>query len=246
MLSIQCVKSGIILPSAPGAIRPGEAPSLFDGTGTGFGAADRFQRGNTSYHALKAVSGTLEAHVLSYSIYSPVRARISLLDSSGSYVSATAYDNVYSGSSGFVNYDTALVARNLPAGDYYLQVTSSRLDSAYYPGGEIPLDDVPFVVITGSINEGSPPLAGAIPANGRCALTENFASYSSPPGDPPRTSLREDDEVGFCGSIREAGGGDANPPASAIIGWFLPYILMLIAFQIRFHRPRFGTCAPSG
>jgi hypothetical protein len=90
----------------------------------GFGVADQLGFFGSSQYRLRGVSGRLEIHVLSYSLYSPIRPRVSLRDAAGNGVNAQVFDTVYRGDSGYVNYDSAVVAEGLPAGDYVLSVSS--------------------------------------------------------------------------------------------------------------------------
>ncbi|MGK5083738.1 carboxypeptidase regulatory-like domain-containing protein, partial [Bdellovibrionota bacterium FG-1] len=180
------------------------APAIYDSArnSRGFGLADRLNGSNPSYYRLQKVSGHLEVHALSYSLYSPIHPQLELLDINGKTIAAAkSVASVYSGDSGFTNFDGALTADALEAGDYFLKITASTLDSTRYPAGPVALDTVPFVVVTGSVNESPPPLATDLSLNARCRMDEAFASYSSPGGDPPRqaTSTNSTNGAGFCG-----------------------------------------------
>ncbi len=216
-------------------------PVIFDGSrgDKGFGVTDRFGSTGRIRFELKDVSGTIEIHSLAYSLYSPVHATLRLLDSWGQVVQAQSAMTVYQGVSGYVNYDSALIARELPKGDYTLEVSGSGLSRSFYPAGPVSVDAVPFVVITGSVNEPAPSLASKIPFNARCRMDENFAAYTSPPGNPPRSSIEEDSEfIGFCGRMSQmndadgSGDGPSSPGAGALISWFLPWVFMLLAARI--------------
>ena len=206
------------------------APMIYNGASeaSGFGAVDRFLGSSINYYKLKSLTGHLELHVLDYSIYSPVHSKIELMDSAGNPVEAKIVDHVYSSESGYINFDSALVAEGL-AGDYTLKISGASLASTLYPAGITLLDSVPFLVITGSVNEGAPPLASITPVNAHCRMDENFAAYTSPPGNPPRASLKgKEDGVGFCGTISSGGSGQdgGGTPFSAILGWMLPWVAM--------------------
>lgn len=217
------------------------APTIYDGAAGqgGFGVADQFNYSNSMYYRLAAVSGRVEVRAMGYSLYSPVHAVVSLLDSRGSPVPAQRATSVYSGVSGYVNYDSAVVAENLPPGDYWVRVTSnSTLDESLYPAGMVSLDSVHFVLLTGSVNEPGPPMSGALAFNARCRMEENFAAYSSPPGPPQRHSMDQDGGIGFCGSLSTgtgkssgSSGGPTPPSAGAIAGWFLPWVAMALFAQ---------------
>ncbi|MGE1166855.1 hypothetical protein ACQJ0Y_27400, partial [Peribacillus simplex] len=90
-------------------------------------------------------------------------------------------------------------------GDYVLRVTSSELNASLYPAGPISLDSVPFLVVTGSLNEGPPALAALIPNNARCRMNENFARYASPPGPPERRDPEDLNGIGFCSTVSDRG-----------------------------------------
>jgi hypothetical protein len=231
-----------------------EAPAIYDGASGahGFGMADRFTGSGTLNYKLTDVKGHLEIHALSYTLYSPVHASLELYDSYGNAVQATRAENIYQGESGYVNYDSALVADDLPEGDYELHVSSRSLRASLYPAGPLSVDNVPFLLITGSVNEQAPSLASTLPFNGRCRMDENFAQYHSPPGPPKRHSLAPRDPIGFCGIVARAafrrggpGGGGGTPPsasAGAIVGWFLPWVLMaLLARWFRWRDLRVET-----
>ena len=217
----------------------GTAPQVFAGGSGGFGVVDRFSYSTSVYYKLRAVSGHLDLHGVSFSLYSPAKTTLELIDSRGMQVmAADAEDYVYRGDSGFVNYDSRLVADNLPMDDYTVRVSYSTLGASYYPAGPVSLDSVPFVVLTGSVNEAEPALESQIPFNSRCRQDENFATYVSPAGDPPR-HMQGQGSVGFCGRVEAAGqgkgpggrmGGGGTPGAGggagAVAGWFLPYLVM--------------------
>ena len=67
----------------------------------------------------------MEVHAMSYSLYSPIKVTMELVDPDGQSVQVEKSEPVYQGESGFVDYDTALVAKDLPDGDYYLSQTTS-------------------------------------------------------------------------------------------------------------------------
>ncbi len=246
-LTVQCSgTNGAAIADDASASSASTAPQIYDGTsGTklnGFGMSDRFTGSNTKYYLLHALSGHVEIHALSYSLYSPIHPALSLLDSNGNPVSGQSVDKVYTGDSGYVNYDSAFIADGLPSGDYYIQVTATSLNVTLYPAGPILLDTAPFLVITGSVNEPSPALAGTLPFNARCRMDENFAPYSSPPGNPPIASQggQNGGKVGFCGSLSTTdrnSDSSQGPPLSAVIGWLLPWFAMAaVARLARFVR----------
>jgi hypothetical protein len=202
-----------------------------------FGIVDQLSPPLTQTYRLKNVSGKLQIHAVSYSLYSPVRAILSLYSGDGGWVDAKISDPVYQGDSGYVNHDTSLLTEELPPGDYILRVTASRLQANDYPAGPISLDSIPFLVLTGALNPSNPPLSTTLPTNARCRLAENFPNYQSPPGEPSRSQPKSDSSGGGCGSIHDrSNNSDSNHqgplPSSEVLAWFLPWSLVLFAWRI--------------
>jgi hypothetical protein len=210
---------------------------VYDGSrdGSGFGAIERLSTSGNAYFSLRSVSGRLEVHALGYSLYSPVDPKITILDSFGNEVALINEDNVYPGTSGFMNYDAVSIASDLPVGDYLIQVSGKTLHHSLYPAGPVSLDAVPFIFVTGSLNESEPALANSMAWNARCRMDENFEMYTSPPGPPRRSSVisQQEDGLGFCGTTSppRSGGAGGNPPN--VIGWLLPWLFMLFATKWR-------------
>lgn len=226
-LTARCT-SGAAVNSLGGTMALGSAPVVHEGATGGFGVVDRIGNSGTYYYKVRSVSGKLEVRALAYSLYSPIRAKVRLLNSLGVEVSnVEVADSVYVGSSGFVNYDSALIASDLPSDDYVVEVSSVRLNETVYPAGNRSVDSVPFVMLAGSVNQGGP--TGDLAFNARCRMDENFPAYSSPPGGPPRFAGDIEEGTGFCGTLggsdgKSGGGGGAS--AGAIAGWFLPWLMM--------------------
>jgi hypothetical protein len=196
------------------------------------------------FYKLEGVQGHLEIHALTYSLYSPARSILTLLDSSGNKVSTTTFDNVYQGESGYVNFDSALYADPLPIGNYYLKISSTELDMNLYPAGPVAIDSMPFLVLSGSVNETAPPLTESLANNARCQMEEDFPAYTSPPGNPPRHLEESEKSTGFCSTIQKPqnnsrkSGSDNGPSAGAIVGWFLPFLALgLITRMLRRANP---------
>jgi hypothetical protein len=241
-VSVRC-KSSTAIASALGtaSFSLASAPVIYDGLsdGNGFGIMDRFGYFNTMYYRLNLAGGALEIHALSYSLYSPVKVSLALLDASGSVVQARADGPVYVSESGFVNYDAAIRA-DVPPGDYFLRVAADGLNPTMYPAGPMLLDAVPFMLLTGSVNEGLPALAGELPVHARCRMNDNFAGYVSPPGNPQRASKDEGSAVGFCGTIGTVGDGrpgGSGPGSGAIAGWLLPWVMMALMARVAKRHP---------
>ena len=196
---------------------------------------DQINSGQVNTYHLSGVSGHLEIHTLAYGLYSPIHPSPTLYDKEGNIVLSTILDPVYIGDSGYQNQDVTLMADNLPYGDYTLKITAERVSAGFYPAGPIALDKVPFILVSGSINEESSSL-GQIPNNARCRQDENFPKYSSPVGPPPKTkTFLDENQTGFCSTIRDdsddsshpPGGGTRTPDMGAIIGWLLPWTFMM-------------------
>src|SRR5262249_21391595 len=96
-----------------------------------------------------------------------------------------------------------------------------------YPGATYNMDSRDFFLLTGSLNEAAPPLAAVYPYNARCRMSENFPAYQSPAGDPPG--------VGFCGAVH-AQGENPGPTTAELVGWSLPWLMMITAFFAQRHR----------
>jgi hypothetical protein len=214
------------------------APIAFNPAASGavFGYVDRLDRG-TKYVSLSGVGGNLEIKALSYSLYSPMRTQLSLSDTRRNIINTRRLDRAFEGNSGFTDLDSSLSVQNLPLGDYVLAISGTPVSSSSYPGGQGPIDSVPFVVLTGVQNPTALTMIDIFPPNSRCAVSESFGPYTSPPGDPPRSTLLEEDSVGFCGSIQNRSSSNHGTPLSAIIGWFMPYVLALAIVRRLRSRP---------
>ncbi|HAR43039.1 MAG TPA: hypothetical protein DCS07_10495 [Bdellovibrionales bacterium] len=175
-------------------------------------------------------------------MYSPIRTELKLENSYGQEVASRISHPVYEGDSGFANFDAFLTAELPEPGDYFLSVTGMNMSSSMYPAGPMLLDGTPFVVLSGSLNDPTPNLAPDIPNNARCRMSEAFAQYSSPAGDPPRSSRDKDSGgVGFCGTVdtdakRLKGdsmpGFESGASPFAIVAWFLPWLFMALIRMI--------------
>ncbi len=207
-----------------------------------FGTLDRISKTNTNYYRLPGISGHVEIHAMSYSLYSPLHPSLSLLTPNGSSVDTEVFDPIYRGDSGYINYDSAITAEELPYGDYLLKVSFTRLQANNYPGGPVSLDSLPFLLLTGSINEEKPTLSALIPTNGRCRTPEIFEPYSSPSGMPIHSPNQPESKgMGSCGAVQYKPPNEAHQNSSSStsnrIGWLLPWLLMGFAGRaaIRLH-----------
>ena len=228
-----------------------------------FGITDKIEGGHpnaydTTYE-LPQISGNLEIHALAYSLYSPLHLSMSLgaLDSppdsppdshsnsasDSRAIPSQILDPSYVGESGFKNYDSVLIAEDLPLGNYKLRVTGEALSANDYPAGPVSLDSIPFILITGTLNKGPLRLEAVLPPNSRCRnfqdSSENFPSYSSPSKSPLASPPNSNGGTGFCATQRPAqtsehnehNGPPPNAPAS-ILGWFLPWIFIFVSFKL--------------
>ena len=240
-LIIHCDKAGAaFIPGNPLSSDLSDSPilNLEIGNQGEAGVVDGFLNSDNKYYRLLGVSGHLEAHALAYSLYSPIHPTISLLNLGGKVVATQTLDPVYEGDSGFSNRDSALIADDLPSGDYLLKVTEKHLEAKDFPAGTVSLDHTPFVIVAASLNGASPAMASAIPPNARCRGQEDFPDYSSPPGLPPRASTQSSSGgTGFCGSVnRQNEEHPLQPPSSgAMIGWFIPWLLMGLTLRVLIH-----------
>jgi hypothetical protein len=205
-----------------------------------FALVDQLTPTQALEYRIPSLSGHIEIHAVSYSLYSPIHPSLTLISTDGNDIHPQVSDPVYRGDSGYINYDTSLIAENLPPGDYILKIASRRLQANDYPAGPISLDSTPFVVITGSNYSETPFLSSVLPTNARCRGSEAFPSYQSPPGLPRRSPLYQGDSGGgFCGTIRDKS-KPPRPPLGpgAIFAWFLPWVICLttLRFLIRLQR----------
>jgi hypothetical protein len=247
---------GQAISTSVGANAMATAPVIFSplaGDPTGFSYVDSFRSSDKSqespesgesgaattlFYKLQGISGHLEIHALSYSLFSPIHADLALLDSAGNVV-FKATPSVYLGDSGYVNFDTAINANGLAEGDYTVRLTASLVDYWDYPMGEMLVDENPFFLLTGSLNEPEPSLKESLPVNARCRMLEKFPTYSQPAGSPPRLSIDgQDSGGGFCSTVNSE---RPKPPfgAARVIAWFLPWLMM--AGYVRLLRRRLAA-----
>ncbi len=178
-----------------------------------FAFLDSVPYSTSKTYSLENVSGNLTLYVMSFSLYSRVKATLSLTDENntvvGRYSNPNYQSSTYrstSGNSGFQNYDGILTAENL-SGNYTLHLTTQSA-SAYYPAGSLSLDSNPFLIVFGSAAAAAPvtssessddsnpdtapnplpssPVSSQLAQNARCRALEDFPTYSSPPGNPIR------------------------------------------------------------
>lgn len=232
-LTVSCTNGGAPgLAALPGTGSRTTAPVVAQGSRV-VGADAWPSTAGTRWYKLPQVQGHLEVRAMSYSLYSPAQVTITLTDANGATVAgAQSFSSTYTGSSGYTNYDSLVMADNLPAGDYYLRATGIILSSSQYPAGPLAVDEEIYLLLMGSVNEGAPALSSALPMNARCAAADSFGGYSSPAQLPPRFPYGDGSQIGFCGSVkRVADRAERLPhsgaPAPLLLGWALPWITML-------------------
>ena len=233
-LTVSCGKnSGASMPIESAAVSFSSAPVLDDGSTTGFGAVSEMNAYGVMYYRLNHLGGHVEIHSLAYTLYSPVHGVMRLLDAGGYPVTSHISETAFTGGSGYTNYDSALMVDDLPRDNYVLEISTSALVASLYPAGPLALDAVPFVMITGSVNEPSPSLSATLAPHARCKMSENFPDYTSPPGgarrSAPLVSPLKNDGTGFCGTISD---NSEKADFGAIVGWFLPWVFMVIVLRV--------------
>lgn len=214
------------------------AQEVVNGNSGSFGFIDKADGiTDEKYYQFSAIDGELRIAGISYSLFSPVQLHFELLDIHGDEVSVQQANPVFYGDSGYINYDTLLIAKNLEEGNYYLKVSTSPVTFTKYPGGVLSRDLESFFVITGVVNSDFS-LTQSFPENARCESEETFSEYSSPEGSPVKSGDDESNSVGFCGTVWKNGPGGFNGGSqsaiatSDIIGWFLPWLLMFTTYLL--------------
>ncbi len=191
-----------------------------------FALTDQVRPGAARYYRFEDVEGKLQVSLLGYSLYSPLALAAELIDEGGRALDVSIQQPVFTGVSGYSNYDVKVSAEGLPLGDYTLKVYTSYLSQDRFPAGRVSTDSNPFLVMVGALNPPPVSFGNLYPENGRCEFKENFPAYQSPGGLPPRKFDDESENVGFCGTLS----GPTSTPPGAIFGWFVPWLFMLFIF----------------
>ncbi|HTL12523.1 MAG TPA: carboxypeptidase regulatory-like domain-containing protein, partial [Bdellovibrionota bacterium] len=124
-----------------GAPSTGSAPALENAVSDGgFSVVDRVQTGTAMYYKTTVAGGALQVRTVAYGLYSPVGITLELLDSGLHSVATQSAHPVYSGDSGFNDYDAAVIADNLSPGTYYVKATAQYLSSSRYPAASLAVD----------------------------------------------------------------------------------------------------------
>jgi hypothetical protein len=211
----------------------------------GMGFLDRLGWGEERVYAVGSpgADGTLRVHALGFSLFSPVRPVLALLDSSGRVVQGggiQAKNPVFTGDSGYQNFDGELRASGLnPAATYFLRVRGSYVDSFRVPGGPEAIDIGPFVVLVVSRGLQPLPLASEISDHARCAMSESFRRYASPARAPVRKSTEAALSAGGCTPAAVADfAGRVKAPRSPLQKFgdacssLLPYLIALVGVRL--------------
>ena len=254
-MNVRCGVSGggAVLGATKGGATLSQATPLIYSDSNSFGFVDRLSalKGSSrQYYDLGTISGKLQVGILSYSLFSQASVEAELLDDAGYPVSVFTTSPVYSSESGFINFDVTLKAENLSPGRYILALRSGTIDGGRYPAGSSALDSVPFVVVSGSLNEAEPALQNVFSNHPKCRMDENFTQYRSPPWGPFRRV--EDDDgggglFGLCGGVvlpppsaGPGGGIGQSHPFWRWMGWLLPFVLAALGryqgSRLRFFR----------
>jgi len=215
------------------------------------------QNSQNRIYPLRNVSGDLVIRVVSYSLYSPVKAILSLTNSMGNPVNFNYMNPNYkssdftanSGNSGFQSFDGILTAPSLAPGDYTLSISTQPVPLSSYPAGYFSVDrNFPFVVVFGSTRTESDSINSnsTLPDNPRCRSLENFARYQSPSGSPIHRSLPGSNpttQTGACGRIKTSSTvqrDPSEPPFGAALGWLIPWLFALGGLKglNSLHRPK--------
>jgi hypothetical protein len=142
---------------------------------------------------------------MSYSVYSPVDVKVTLLDSSGAALGgATSVDNVDApGPGGVVNYDSVATA-TVPNGNYLLQITSSgtRIPASKFSAGFDLVDaDGHYLValaVNGDINATGATDMGSCVSVNNVPQSASFNQYNAP---------AQKEQATGCGLLSSASGG---------------------------------------
>ncbi len=252
-ISVKCSPIPVTSPS------PSQNPQFDMSTANGrtgdFAWVDVFpQNSQRRSYPLRNVSGDLVIRVVSYSLYSPVKAILSLTNSMGNpvnftYVNPNYKSSDFTANSGFQSFDGILTAPSLAPGDYTLSISTQSVPLSSYPAGYFSVDrNFPFVVVFGSTRTESDSINSnsTLPDNPRCRSLENFARYQSPSNPPLHRSLpgaNPTTQTGACGRIKTSSTlqrGSSEPPFGAAVGWLIPWLFALGGLRVSnsLHRPK--------
>ncbi len=213
--------------------------------------------GNEQWFKMTNVSGQISAKAIAYNLYSGFDVKVTITDSTGAAAAGvTITDNVFTGSSNYVNYDSTSEL-NASAGTYYIKVENlGFLASSKYPAGNsnaYMIDSLKYYLLVISINDstsllpssGSPTMAN----NARCEATDSFSAFTDH-GSPSESSLAPQDsaasagsgsgvttKIGGCGMIENINDHSSNGPgADALFSiWGIILMMAIYRFGHQFH-----------
>lgn len=126
---------------------------LLDGVGVG-SRVDVLPAGSERRLELRNIEGDLVVVPMAWSLFSPIRVRMILQDAEGEVVGSLERAPLFKDeATGFRNLDGVLLAEDLPAGDYTLQLVSQGIPAEVVPRGDLYVDPTPYVLITASAGE---------------------------------------------------------------------------------------------
>jgi hypothetical protein len=161
--------------------------------------------GESHFYRVQNVSGDLQVRIQTYSLYSPIDAKIEFLEENGDpLLGSTSIDNIEEPMpGGFIQYDSLATANQIPRGNYLIKITGApqRLYSSVYPAGFAYLDNEGHYLLSFSVNGsfGSPTttdMSACVSVNN----SKQTASYRA-----PASNNRETSSDSGCGSIDSSG-----------------------------------------
>lgn len=137
---------------------------------------------------LRDIEGPLVVTSHAWSLFSRTRVRASLLDADGRAITAREQSPLYrDDDTGFRNLDGILIARDLPRGDYTLELRALSLPDEVWPRADLYVDAHPFAVVTASAGVEVDTEALLDGRAGTCDLGEP-APYAGPDGPIPTST----------------------------------------------------------
>lgn len=201
---------GTLAPSCSQMGNPGGVPSSIAAakeiSNQGGAAFGTLHPGDAHYYSVHNVSGALSARVMSYSVFSPVDVKVTILDQNGNAIAgSSSIDNVDNpGPGGVVNYDSVATA-NVASGDYVIQITSAgtRIPSSKFSAGYDLVDSDGHYLLALAVN-------GDINPTG----ATDMSSCVSVPNVPQSASYQDyvgpaaqKEKTAGCGMLSSASGG---------------------------------------
>lgn len=207
-----------------------DAPTILAGGNSRVAFMDRFANGGGEiFYRMEIPSTRIRLHALSHSLYSPIRVKLELLDSTGNLVSSQSRTQpVYSSESTFQNYDLSLTAEGLTPGVYFLRATAQGLSAFQYPAKAASVDINSFFWVVGATGNATPLLASVLPDNSKCR-TSIQSNYSARSGVPPKTQV---ESASACGTLQDAR-KSPNFERNSLVNWLLSVALCLGFLWVR-------------